>query len=107
MSKRSAKTGHRSTAGKQQGSASHRVNVRLDAAAREKLAILEMQTGQSTSNVLRDAVSHLFASRAVDAKSAPSALDRLVGKFSKSPKDLSTSYKRYLTDSLAKKHSGS
>jgi hypothetical protein len=75
----------------------------LDAEAREKLKLLELQASMSTSDVLRDAIDLLFEQRATAVRDRHSVLSSLIGTF-KGPPNLSEDYKKLLATSLAAKH---
>ncbi|MDQ3261780.1 MAG: ribbon-helix-helix domain-containing protein [Pseudomonadota bacterium] len=83
-----------------------RVNARLDADRMHKLEQLAKTTGLSLSDVIRDAIDHYAAAKQV--QNGPSAYEIMqrIGFIgcAKGPKDLSTQYKKYLTESLQKKH---
>ena len=82
-----------------------RVNARLDEARAAKLAELRRLTGQSASDVLRQAIDCLHRERTADARKR---LDGLLSSdfvgCAEGPADLAEHYERHLTDSLADKH---
>ncbi len=86
--------------------AATRVNARLDAERMRKLEQLAKTTGLSISDVIRDAID-LYA-ETKQTQNGPSAYEIMqrIGFIgcAKGPKDLSTNYKKYLTESLQKKH---
>jgi Ribbon-helix-helix protein, copG family len=83
-----------------------RVNARLDANRMRKLEQLASATGLSISDVIRDAIDHYADVR--QAQNGPSAYEIMqrIGFIgcAKGPKDLASNYKKYLTESLQKKH---
>lgn len=82
-----------------------RVNARLDEARAAKLAELQALTGQSASDVLKQAIDCLHRERTADARSQ---LDGLLSSdfvgCAEGPPDLAERYKQHLGDSLADKH---
>ena len=86
--------------------AATRVNARLDANRMRKLEQLAKTTGLSLSDVIRDAIDHYADAK--QTESGPSAYEIMhrIGFIgcAKGPKDLSSNYKKYLTESLQKKH---
>jgi Ribbon-helix-helix protein, copG family len=86
--------------------AATRVNARLDADRMRKLEQLAKATGLSLSDVIRDAIDHYADVK--QAQNGPSAYEIMqrIGFIgcAKGPKDLSSNYKKYLTESLQKKH---
>lgn len=86
--------------------AATRVNARLDADRMRKLEQLADTTGLSISDVIRDAIDHYADAK--KAQSGPSAYEIMqrIGFIgcAKGPKDLAVNYKKYLAESLRKKH---
>ncbi len=86
--------------------AATRVNARLDADRMRKLEQLAKATGLSLSDVIRDAIDHYADAK--QAQNGPSTYEIMqrIGFIgcAKGPKDLSSNYKKYLTESLQKKH---
>lgn len=82
-----------------------RVNARLDEARAAKLVELRALTGQSASEVLKQAIDCLHRERTADARNQLDGLPSsdFVG-CAEGPADLAEHYKRHLTDSLADKH---
>ena len=80
-----------------------RINARLDARRAGKLEELARATGDSVSDVIRDAIDHYHASLPGGAAKGRKALQKLVGS-ARGPRDLSRRYKRYLAMGLAAKH---
>jgi hypothetical protein len=81
-----------------------RVNARLDRAAARKLALLKRRTGLSTSEILRAALEQ-FDARETEKRVAAAdvlAATGFVGCGTAS-EDLSSDYKRILSESLRKK----
>lgn len=83
-----------------------RVNARLDADRMHKLEQLAKSTGLSISDLLRDAIDHYAAAN--QTQHGPSAYEIMqrIGFIGcvKGPKNLSSNYKKYLTETLLKKH---
>jgi hypothetical protein len=81
-----------------------RVNARLDRAAARKLAMLKRRTGLSTSEILRAALAQFDALETEKRVAVAEVLAEtgFVGCGSAS-EDLSSDYKRTLTESLRKK----
>jgi len=79
-----------------------RVNVRLSGADAKNFQSLLEQSGESASNVVRQAL-HAYGARRLSPASDPAQL--LVGFIAagEGPEDLSVQYKHYLADSLAHK----
>lgn len=82
---------------------SSRVNARLRPALARKLALVHRRTGKSVSEIVSESLerycdANLGAGEALEAFESAGFLAAGRG-----PADLSLNYKRYLTDSLAKK----
>ena len=82
-----------------------RVNARLDEVRAAKLAELRSLTGQSASDVLKQAIDYLHREQLAQVcKHLDGLLSSDFVGCAEGPPDLGESYKRYLTDSLAEKH---
>jgi hypothetical protein len=80
-----------------------RINARLDARRAGKLQELARATGNSVSDVIREAIDYYHASHPRGTQRGRAALRKLVGS-ARGPSDLSQQYKRYLAEDLAGKH---
>ncbi|HEX4858388.1 MAG TPA: ribbon-helix-helix domain-containing protein [Usitatibacteraceae bacterium] len=88
-----------------QSPAAYRVNARLDHAQAGKLAYLAELTGQSTSDVMREAVDRYYEQMKAEAGCGKRILESLIGTAKEGlPEDLSANYKTILNASLIKKH---
>jgi Ribbon-helix-helix protein, copG family len=87
-----------------QTAAVYRVNARLDSTQAGKLAYLSEATGQSASDVMREAVDRYYEQVKSEKGKDRRILNSLIGKYEGGPADLSENYKQYLTESLTKKH---
>jgi len=83
----------------------NRVNARLDAESAEKLASLARDEGKSVSDVLRVAIERYYEQARSAHAAAAGILERngFIG-CADDDRDLSTTYKRRLTESLQRKH---
>lgn len=84
--------------------AAYRVNARLDGEQAAKLAFLAETTGLSTSEVMREAIDRFHAQVRQQHRGQRPVLESLIGKYAGGPADLATNYKRYLGESLIRKH---
>ncbi len=79
-----------------------RVNARLDRDSAAKLRAVVRHRGGSVTDALKFAIDLGYRQATAVARARP-VLDALVGAF-EGPADLSTTYKRHLAKSLARKH---
>lgn len=80
-----------------------RVNARLDDEAQQQIDYLVQVTGQSVSQVLREAVARYHAQTRAQ-QGGPRRLLAMIGQGDSGRSDIASRYKDLLTESLAKKH---
>lgn len=90
------------TRAKRRRAAPRRVNARLDHGYAAKLKVLVERRGGSVTEALKYAIDVGYR-EVTTAQTRRRLLDGLVGAF-EGPEDLSTNYKEYLSESLARKH---
>ena len=82
-----------------------RINARLENDYAEKLEYLKKQTQLSTTEIVKQAIDLLYRqSKSKTSKKIKALLESDFIGCGEGPEDLSTHYKQYLTESLAKKH---
>jgi Ribbon-helix-helix protein, copG family len=79
-----------------------RINARLDADLARKVRALRDRTGQSTTEIVKTSLESYYRS-IVRGVNPAALLSELIG-CSSGPPDLSTTYKRRLTESLVRKN---
>jgi hypothetical protein len=81
-----------------------RLNARLDEGLAKKVEFLKRKTSSTTTEVLRRAIEHYYASTASGSRDGAKILQEtgLIG-CAAGPTDLSTRYKEDLSELLAKK----
>lgn len=78
-----------------------RINARLDRDLARKVRALRDRTGQSTTEIVKASLESYYESVTGDA-SPETLLSELIG-CAEGPADLSTTYKRRLTESIVRK----
>lgn len=79
-----------------------RVNARIDEATQQQLQYLTQTTGESLSHVLRESVAHYYVQ--VRGQRKPSRFLALAGQGDSGLTDVASNVKKYLTESLERKH---
>ena len=80
-----------------------RINARLDDEAQQQIDYLTAATGQSVSQVVREAVARYHAQTKAQ-QSGPRRLLAMIGQGDSGRSDIASRYKELLAESLAAKH---
>lgn len=80
-----------------------RVNARLDENTQRELQQLVRDTGQSVTDVIREAIHRLYLQKAAQTHTVADDFADLIGCFD-GPADMSVNYKQLLRESLTRKH---
>ena len=84
-----------------------RLNARITSDIDQKLREIVNATGSSMSQVLMDAIEFYYRQGAIPAGENPYEIAKksgIIGCMRGGPRDLSVRYKKYLAESLSRKH---